>query len=127
MKANELRIGNIIQSPSNHRYEIKVLQLFSDSYQGDFGNGKRGSMMYSTAEGIPITEEWLLRFGFIKINDRWGTVHYEKDGHWVYILKGYLEFEFQPEKGERLNLFVSFHFVHELQNIYFLLTSEELE
>lgn len=67
MKANELRIGNWIKSDINLRKQIKVLQIFTDSCQGDFGDGSRGCIMLSNSEGITLTEEWLLKWGFDKI------------------------------------------------------------
>ena len=52
MEAKELRIGNLVYSIT-HKVNINVSLIEID-------------MNYSTIEGIPLTEEWLLKAGFNK-------------------------------------------------------------
>lgn len=129
MKASELRIGNFVKSPVNNRRRIKVLQLFVDSFQGDFGDGSRGGIMYSSSEGITLTEEWLLNFGF--------KIHWEDSisiEYWIGhnpVTRDYLFMLYQT-KGEQneifyRNGFFRLQYVHQLQNLYFALTGKELE
>lgn len=79
-------------------------------------------------EPIPITEEWLLKFGFEKkitqtsfIN----LVHFENKNCWIYLIKDGFEFELITG-NERHNLCKTYKYVHQLQNLYFALTGEEL-
>lgn len=123
MKAEELRIGNYVSSLVNNRPQMKVLQLFGDSFQGDFGDSSRGGIMYENTEGIPITEKWLDEFGFR------GKKVYEAVFEWR-IGETLKEHRIQTD-GE---VFVwtdykdgiEIKFVHQLQNLYFALTQEEL-
>lgn len=78
---------------------------------------------------IPLTEEWLLKFGF------------EIDGFWAHKTKkispkkllGYMNGGniFICQIGEHIRFQEVFlcncQYVHQLQNLYFALTSEELE
>jgi hypothetical protein len=72
---------------------------------------------------IPLTEEWLLKFGF------------EKSMSWTYVieLKGNLKLVYYlGEKGWSIGFksysdFSNLEYVHQLQNLYFALTGEELK
>lgn len=77
MKANELRIGNYV-----HRQSGKMVVNRDDVYKIENVN-LQSALKY---EPIPLTEEWLLKFGFIKyghilkihLNEGLG-VNYNKD------------------------------------------------
>ena len=71
---------------------------------------------YDGFVAIPLTEEWLLRFGFEKRNDS----NFWLDG---FCLKAY-DNEFYV-LTEQKRVFIEF--VHTLQNLYFSLKGEELE
>jgi len=65
---------------------------------------------------IPLTEEWLLKFGFEKL-EGWDDMYYFQIGDFQiheYNVSGY-EFDDFDIKN-----------VHQLQNLYFALTGEEL-
>lgn len=146
--ANELRIGNLvlvgdkptvvesvdpqgINSSISHGYYPGETEI---EYVGQFHDWPG----YVTIGGIPLTEEWLLKFGF------------EKDDSNVYFIpdvKTIIEgFDAEPlfdfgisrnDKGEfiitngaGLDEYVvskPFLYVHQLQNLYFALTGTELE
>ena len=109
MKDNELRIGNfIIESlPFGSDKVIKVDPNIFNRRIDEF---------------IPITltEEWLLKFGF------------EKDGEDLildtnlFLLVSYNDDEFVHLKSNHLETITSVKYVHQLQNLYFALTGEEL-
>lgn len=69
-------------------------------------------------EPIPLTEKWLLKFGFIKE---------KKNRKYVYLFDGF-ELEQSPS-GEiwfenRCGTVIKY--IHQLQNLYFAITAEEL-
>lgn len=56
--------------------------------------------------------------------------YFEKNHHRIHLFKDCIDFEFVPyekEPHERFNLYRNYHYVHELQNLYFALTGEELK
>ena len=116
MTVNELRIGNLIKQPTlggTLTVDWMIIEIISKL--GDFYD----------SEPIPLTEEWLLKFGFEnRIRDN------------TYKLKNFGKFIFDREMG-----WLSFYpaglmcgmrcdfikHVHQLQNLYFALTGTELE
>jgi hypothetical protein len=73
----------------------------------------------SYVKPIPLTEEWLLKFGFVKIYNC--IYEIEMDGHVI-------EFDLRFRKMSVYfgDILLQLKYVHELQNLYFALTSEEL-
>ena len=63
---------------------------------------------------IPLTEEWLLKFGFKKISE----IGDYSNGNMTVILA--ISNKIYTLKRKRIN------HVHQLQNLYFALTGEEL-
>lgn len=109
MKAQELRIGNyVIDKEDNNRCMICSGSMIDNS---------------DLADPIPLTEAWLLKLGF-EVN------HITKKENKVYR-KHYDEGIFDLEKilhffygGDFISIAVLY--IHELQNLYFALTGEEL-
>ncbi|MDV3750638.1 hypothetical protein CMU19_04425 [Elizabethkingia anophelis] len=117
MKASELRIGNYLKH-SELSDIIKVIAVGKDYIHILFNN----ETLYESIKWftpIPLTEEWLLKFGFILKSNVDGE-YYEKNGVRVLILRSdVIQFYFgNPSTKEK--------YVHELQNLYFALTGEEL-
>ncbi len=119
MKANELRIGNYF-------LRNNIASQVHPSIIEDVFNGK------TNINPIPLTEEWLLKFGF---SDK----EYKKDYIGIDFESSGMYFDFvlsKPfSKGEwnnsyTFNLeshrFCKVEYVHSLQNLYFTLTGEEL-
>lgn len=115
MEAKELRIGNFIKDIKNPERHANVFRL-------SCGNEHQITYSYSKAfehtpkdkndlQGIPLTEDWLLKLGFEKKEDCEG---YFKDG--ILFLNGLITVV-QKVKCE---------YVHRLQNLYFALTGQEL-
>jgi hypothetical protein len=135
----ELRIGNYVSSLVNNRPLIKVLQLFGDSYQGDFGNGSRGGIMYENSEGIPLDEKWLIKFRFDKHPISWSKdiSYFPKEEYkalCVTINQGLIvRCGHQNDPREKDEIMVLWNndvrgplCVHVLQNAWYILTGEEL-
>ena len=144
MKANELRIGNFISDTNaSDRFFAPVKKLdFSRCYYGQFHSA------YSDLKPIPLTEDWLLRFGFQDDNkeEREKYKHFPTNFlrknvtplsryFWVYRendpllakrkdIRGIEQGEFQVWANQ--SYCMSVQYVHELQNLYFALTKQEL-
>lgn len=122
MNTKELRIGNLVLISG--RIE-KIYRIERDGVNGWVEQGVRIKEVFKP---IPLTEEWLLKFGFEKVKDTFITFdsyHYENENCWIYLIdKG---FEFELKTGdERHNLCRTYQYVHQLQNLYFALTGQEL-
>lgn len=136
MTASELRIGNWIE------YNGMVCQVYSIQSplprKEERYNNKEiitllcGGLISVTIEEcnpVSTTEEVLLNFGFLKVNDYYITIesfHYENKNCWIYLFKKVFEFHLITSDG-RFNLHRSFKYVHQLQNLYFALIGKELE
>ena len=124
MKANELRIGNYYLDIDNQLSEMSGYELWQMS-----SNENLGIMEY---QPIPLTEEWLLKFGFDINEDLGDMVYYEipskKSGYGVCFDHEELSFYHYTTLGITHLIYDSEHlqYVHQLQNLYYALTNEEL-
>jgi len=113
MKVNELRIGNIINL--GDRVVIVDLAVIN----------RIGNAHYKTTP-IPLTEEWLIKFGFeFKKYKLTTLVSYTlKDLEFMFsdseLISVYIGLE-RIDNGSRINT------VHLLQNLYYVRTGEELD
>jgi len=118
MKANELRVGNYVNAKNFHIKDIEEISQVKCDW-----------IRYSSLlEPIPLTEEWLLKFGFEtrKESDNFyyfgfGENPITKD--WMLCLKYFKD----ENKFFFMNGFHIIKYVHQLQNLYFALTGEELQ
>jgi len=132
MKSTELRIGNLINYQKGHSiFEGKVTCItrykvtLDESASFKLLTGEKDNLL-----PIPLTEEWLLRFGAIKLNNADesinGEIYWRLNGitFWENYHKHYIPVgeKFDDDLG---SIVIEFDKVHELQNI-FALTGEEL-
>lgn len=110
MKAEELRIGNFIYSSGN---VMQVHSIDKDGFYGQLLSPKLEPDYLKGLEPIPITEEWLLKFGF-SAHYEVGLKHYSI-GEFIFVFQNGIITKYKHVK-----------YVHQLQNIYFALTNEEL-
>ena len=121
MDAEELRIGNLINWKDEIEYYVTTI---GDS--GDIcliNNDEVISTELKYCSPIPLTEEWLLKFGFrvmgnnffIDLDFEVGK-RYKKDDLQVWYI----------DDGIR-TLEIELIHVHQLQNLVFALTGEELK
>ena len=109
MEAKELRIGNYVYLelglPSLAVHEVKAADFVAIDDE--------------RVQPIPLTKEWLEKFGF--------STHNYHDGVLIFI-KDKLEFwEQQVEIWlENPEIKAEIKYIHQLQNLYFALTGEEL-
>lgn len=112
MRATELRLGNLV----NHVvFGIVSATMINDTYiQHEYD----GAMFFESNEyfePIPLTEEWLDKFGFNK-------------EECFYILKGVClmdEYDGRYRLDGQSDCYIKH--VHQLQNLYHSLVGEELE
>jgi hypothetical protein len=131
MKINELRIGNYI-SPLGRGITIVEGLCIWDGLIQSSNFAERGIEDF---EPIPITEEWLLKFGFEDVDLNMSGSNWlvkEQKGIWRQAIRiAY------SEKSEEWSLtlecvspptlsIVRLKYVHQLQNLYFALTGEEI-
>ena len=139
IKSTELRIGNYISCESN---PIAKVVSIDDSIR--VNKQCENEIDYQINQGwlkeikpIPITEEWLARFGAkkdeksgfsntyrIEINEHIGIfINIFEKGYRGWI--GY--YELKPYDIPGIPIYYDVLYVHQLQNLYFALTNKELE
>ena len=116
----ELRIGNYIE------YNGEIIKLDGSLFACYIQN----ELDYPFNE-IPLTEEILLKFGFNEVEgERWCDMHEEFEEcnyYYLSMFKIYYNPETDIFEDDSLYHFnVNLKYVHQLQNIYFTLSSEEL-
>lgn len=118
MEANELRIGNLVHLdlglPHLSVHAIMALDFYAINET------------ISIIHPIPLTEEWLLKFGFKK------EVHssISSSSTWLYLP----DFPLRKSGGFANPMYFSLgtydgikiYSVHQLQNLYYALTGDEL-
>ena len=124
MKATELRIGNFCQDNVT-KTTIKVVELTNECITTYVIDRSKFPLKDGwKLQPIPLTEEWLLKFGFERTdlidnsNDDWTWLFYQKDS--IYIDGSDLTIE------TATGIVIKVEYVHQLQNLYFALTGEEL-
>lgn len=114
MLVSELRVGNFINHIAFERLVIPHKEVFhlNNAVNEDVIN-YCSSKLY---QPIPLTEEWLVKFGF-EYDDIDGNSGYWKLGNFEVVF---------GEDGCSYNWDLKIEFVHQLQNLVFALTGEEL-
>ena len=109
MKPQELKIGNWVNSEYDGECELGLRML--ERFIGEIEH----------LNPIPLTEEWLLKFGFEYEHDHNSdTFIFYKEN--VKIIFNNISFDFVFDKSE-----IELKYVHQLQNLFFALTNKELE
>jgi hypothetical protein len=129
---NELRIGNWVKGPKGARYNGNEFQWNI----GEFISCNEYSDFIDDFQSIPLTEEWLLKFGFEKGNHNWFRLYFNPDkiedsDCFTYNVNSKmlcLECFYSGEKKGSIQLLgLKEKHVHTLQNLYFALNNEELK
>lgn len=120
MEAKELRIGNLVE----YEDDESIFKVTSIEKSGLGVENESESVIWidiDKFDPISMTEEWLLKFGF-KINDegRHKTVSNNE-------VKFYITYFNEVLFMDLLNRNIHIKYIHQLQNIYFAVTGEELE
>lgn len=128
MTENEIRIGNWI----HHKATWSYRQLdppnecdFQWDTQDWYALGEC-TLSLDDIEPIPLTEEWLCKFGFTQIS---GKQEYFKpfQGRYHNVLLGGLEPIYKMGYSDDGIIQLPIYYIHQLQNLYYALTGEELK
>jgi len=124
IRLNELRIGNFIKGPLTLNgvfypdlapVESIELQLKLEHFVWFRANPD----LYKSLEPIPLTEEWMQRFSDASEHELKWDLH-----QYIMVVKRYEKYFLHfTDKGFLLDV----KWVHQLQNICFALTGDELE
>jgi hypothetical protein len=116
MKANELRIGNL-----TYRIEVKNKNntVIDDITIYDMERIQEVHDKTFTYEPIPLTEEWLQKFGFQTEE----SFVYELDDITINTSRGLMWIFTKCKNNVEIEIT---EYVHQLQNLYFALTNKEL-
>lgn len=115
IQARELRIGNLILMSFENSIETVTARTIGFINQANYKGHNH------PFEPIPLTEEWLVKLGFVRNGKVWEIdsingivfeIEYVSD---CYYLHTYGEWGYQ-----------GFLYVHQLQNLYKALTGQEL-
>lgn len=117
MKATELRIGNCV----NECYQVVEIDNLGCGICSPMDDlASYIDFEYKDIKPIPITEDWLLKFGFTE--GKYGySLSLEHQTLWVK-----LDGETAIADGFELIRLTKCKHVHQLQNLYHALTGEEL-
>lgn len=120
MKAAELRIGNLVQSKING---LSIVEQLGSSLNLNYVGGRSLNGQYWENSYLPIqlTEEWLIKLGFEKTDNKFKLdnfrFHVEKPCNY----DGFIFCENYRVITDKI------HHVHQLQNLFWILTGEELK
>ncbi len=116
MKAQELRIGNLVNDSIGRITKVDSIKTLTRIITIN-GNPEQWF------KPILLTEEWILKFGFKRLRDGRYVIGKIKKPHWEYDLALFYHKDFgfyqkSPTKPVK--------YVHKLQNLYFALNDKEL-
>lgn len=128
MNENELRIGNLVHHLDNwsHRQPEQDFKEFDFKWEDrDWYAIGECTMDLKDILPIPLTEEWLVKFGFINyiINYYLPIPEIKAEIHFEMFRKEYVCILYCSTGSFIPN---DIKYVHQLQNLYFCLTGEEL-
>ena len=138
IKAKELRIGNLLTHDARTCSVTSLIENGESNYDIETrfvkgGEVRFNSIIYVGLEPIPLTEEWLIRFGFVCVCDIDGihTIRLSESLELCVITGS--ENETRIEKfiasemsDMEVSILINTNYIHQLQNLYFALTGEEL-
>ena len=135
MKSNELRIGNLVYGK-----EIETVKAIG--IEGYIWFDDKRNLLVEHCQPIPLTEEWLLKFGFKAWDDKKTIYTLEIDideynntcfRFWFQsdkLVFDYIQNEIHPTESifdDKNIIRLEIKYIHQLQNLFFALTNEELK
>lgn len=138
MKAEELRIGNYVKIDMGIGQVLSITEsIFSTNYKNEDYNVTIGidglflSEDEENIEGVPLTEEILLKCGFKKINHIHGYVFYtykRKTSRNCYLYEMPIDIYLDSHRVVvgNFNTKKPIQYLHQLQNLFYAVNGEEL-
>lgn len=138
MKAEELRIGNYVNTDMGIGQVLRITEsIFNTNYTNEDCNvtididGRFLSKEEEEIDGIPLTEEILLKCGFKKINHIHGYVFYtyeRKTSRNCYCYEMPLDIYLDSHRAVvgNFNAKKPIQYLHQLQNLFYAVNGEEL-
>lgn len=123
IKAQDLRIGNYIQDEVGSIFLVAGLQEVS--IMTTSGGGYFTEKIFT---GVELTEDWLLKFGFQKTADLFirSDIAVSLKNKFLYRNWVATDKEVYEKYTGWLPCASDLNYVHQLQNLFFALTGEEL-
>lgn len=128
MKAEELRIGNLANENDIGVIEIKSIED-GFCWVSKVKNNAHFHLDVNQINPIPLTEEWLLKFGFEKKGEAFRHEYWYINDFHIQIHGDRFPLRiWGGESAPHLTQYIGHKtkHVHQLQNLYFALTGEEL-
>lgn len=119
MDAKSLRIGNYVKDPNHNVVKVDYFTSMGATKE-ELGVNGWNPYEFDMID-IPITEEWLTDLGFDEYLE--GIYYCTVTGECTMSIK--ID-DYQVLVGDDLDLTKTIKYVHQLQNLYFALTNEEL-
>lgn len=119
MKAEELRIGNWVMTDTGSTYQIELSDFYD--WYNDHNSHEYGNYVLP----ISLTEEWLLKFVFEKRDNRYYKDRYMIEQGLSQFFDNGMSFRITINNAQSVHA-NSIKYVHQLQNLYYALTGEEL-
>ena len=132
MKASELRIGNKIKFMDDGTiFTVVSIDLKGAGLENI---SEFAWIEFESLEPIPLTEEWLLKFGFKQNLDKWFEINYftdctlsaEKMGILINLCSNRCAILDTDTDQQSAMTAKRIYYLHQLQNLFFSLTGEEL-
>lgn len=128
MKVEELRKGNWLQD----FYKEEPYRVTLDSIRGLEACIEHKMFQPTPWSGIPLTEEWLLRMGFVVIGGNYESRTFgnaeslilDKDGDHFNVFYRQANTD---DTLENILMHIELKYVHQAQNLIYTLTGEELK
>lgn len=120
MKTKELRIGNYLALPMRGEDVVIVEEIFADEFV--VCNVTSNEWPIADYEPIPLTEGWISELGFEMESLTYAAVNCRIGFFELWYFPTTNSFMVENIKNKKLFI----QYVHQLQNLYFALTGEEL-
>ena len=126
MKTTDLRLGNFISINFGNCDDGKIITVDGVS-DCEIYNEEHGYSPCNEFNPIPLTEQWLLDLGFNQnIETQW-YIHFDNMCLTLYEDLPQYIVEIHDMEMDKSSIFLmSIQYVHQLQNLFFALTQEEL-
>lgn len=135
MEAKDLRIGNYVHGVVREEHMAITGIVFDEDYERYSLDTEYYNDLLTAFTPIPLTEQWLEDFGF-RTEKRDGYKFFrvlEGESQWYNLskclpnLKSNKDWDFYVMNDEDVWVFRKIQYVHQLQNLFYALSGQELQ